>query len=98
MREQIQHFATIRSNLSVRVTTGETNLLLSKSIFLVSTGGNDILGYFSQNKSPNDIEKQQFIYTLISVYKGHLKVTSRSHTFSRCRFKLVQRFNQKYFI
>ena len=98
MTEQIQLFATVRSNLSVRVSTGETNLLLSKSIFLISTGGNDIFGYFSQNKSPNDIEKQQFITTLISVYKGHLKVTSLSHTFSLCRCKLFERFNQKYFI
>ncbi|ONK72966.1 uncharacterized protein A4U43_C04F25530 [Asparagus officinalis] len=73
MTEQIRHFRTIQSNLSMRMTIDAKNLMLSKSIFLISTGGNDIFGYFSQNKFPNATQKQLFIATLVSACQGHLE-------------------------
>lgn len=51
----------------------KTNGVLSKSVFLISTGGNDIFGYFSINKAPNDTEKETFVATLISSYKEHVE-------------------------
>ncbi|KAJ6829822.1 GDSL esterase/lipase-like [Iris pallida] len=72
-RKQIQYFATIRSNITMQVSTEKATLLISKSIFLISAGGNDIFAFFTQNKAPNESQVKQFIDTLVSAYTDHLK-------------------------
>jgi hypothetical protein len=48
--------------------------LLSKSIFLISAGGNDAFDFFSQNRSSDSREVQQFSEAVISTYDSHVKV------------------------
>ncbi|KAK1296626.1 GDSL esterase/lipase [Acorus calamus] len=45
---QLKHFSTVRSNISARVGENSTDEILSKSIFIVSTGGNDMFAFFAQ--------------------------------------------------
>ncbi|KAH0464305.1 hypothetical protein IEQ34_007091 [Dendrobium chrysotoxum] len=71
---QIENFATIRSNMTSHLSEMQANQLLSKSIFIISTGGNDIFDYFLQHNAPNVTEKEKFITTLVSTYKYHLEV------------------------
>ncbi|KAG0498802.1 hypothetical protein HPP92_003493 [Vanilla planifolia] len=73
LTNQIQNFATVRSNMTSHLFEAQTNLLLSRSLFLISTGGNDIFGFFSQNLAPNNTEKERFINTLVSTYEYHLQ-------------------------
>ncbi|KAJ8513364.1 hypothetical protein OPV22_003798 [Ensete ventricosum] len=73
MTKQVQYFSTIRSNIMARIASEPTYRLLSKSIFLISSGGNDIFAYFTKNSSPNATEKVQFIGALVSKYENHLK-------------------------
>ncbi|CAL9044911.1 GDSL esterase/lipase At4g16230-like [Musa acuminata AAA Group] len=73
MTKQIQYFSTLRSNIMTQIATEPTYHLLSKSIFLISSGGNDIFAYFTKNNSPNTTEKDQFVATLVSQYENHLK-------------------------
>lgn len=76
MTKQIQYFSTIRSNIVAQIASEPTYRLLSKSIFLISSGGNDIFAYFTKNSSPNATEKVRFIGALVSEYENHLKVIS----------------------
>ncbi|CAL9089075.1 unnamed protein product [Musa textilis] len=73
MTKQIQYFSTIRSNIMAQIASEPTYRLLSKSIFLISSGGNDIFAYFTENSSPNATEKVRFIGALVSKYESHLK-------------------------
>ncbi|PKU83750.1 GDSL esterase/lipase At5g55050 [Dendrobium catenatum] len=70
---QIENFATVRSNMTSHLSEMQADFFLSKSIFIISTGGNDIFGYFLQNNAPNATEKEKFITTLVSTYKYHLE-------------------------
>ncbi|CBI37762.3 unnamed protein product, partial [Vitis vinifera] len=70
--KQIQQFATVQSNLTAAIGSDETEKLLSKSLFLISTGGNDILGHFPLNggltKEDNKIELELFFIECHSKY------------------------------
>ncbi|KAJ9704604.1 hypothetical protein PVL29_002928 [Vitis rotundifolia] len=68
--KQIQQFATVQSNLTAAIGSDETEKLLSKSLFLISTGGNDILGHFPFN---GGLTKEEFIKNLSDAYDNHLK-------------------------
>lgn len=70
MGKQIQQFATVQSNLTAAIGSDETEKLLSKSLFLISTGGNDILGHFPLN---GGLTKEEFIKNLSDAYDNHLK-------------------------
>ncbi|XP_039119127.1 GDSL esterase/lipase At4g16230-like [Dioscorea cayenensis subsp. rotundata] len=73
MTKQIQYFSTVRSQLTQRLAIEQIDELFSKSLFIISSGGNDIFAYFSQNRFPNVTERQNFISSLITKYGDHLK-------------------------
>ncbi|XP_008778519.1 GDSL esterase/lipase At5g55050-like [Phoenix dactylifera] len=73
MTKQIQNFAMIKSNITARIGSKTADHLLSKSIFLISTGGNDIFAYYSQMNSPNNTGEELFVTTLVSKYGDHVK-------------------------
>ncbi|KAF8405488.1 hypothetical protein HHK36_010395 [Tetracentron sinense] len=68
--EQIQQFATVRNNLTAVMGPAATESLLSKSVFLISIGSNDIFNYYSSNGNSN---KEEFLIALKSKYEDHLK-------------------------
>ncbi|RRT71802.1 hypothetical protein B296_00033756 [Ensete ventricosum] len=74
MTKQIQDFAAHRSNIASRVTAVVAKGLLSKSVFLISSGGNDVFAFFfgtSGNATADQIE--QFYNVMITNYTTHLK-------------------------
>ncbi|KAK8916077.1 GDSL esterase/lipase [Platanthera zijinensis] len=73
LANQIRNFETVRSNMTAHLSETQANQFLSKSLFIISTGGNDIFAYFSRNNAPNVTEKEQFIATLSSNYQYHIK-------------------------
>ncbi|KAK1296623.1 GDSL esterase/lipase [Acorus calamus] len=73
MRMQLKHFSTVRSNISARVGEKAADEILSKSIFIVSTGGNDLFAFFAQFGPVNTTEREKFVATLISNYEDHIK-------------------------
>ncbi|WOG84201.1 hypothetical protein DCAR_0103382 [Daucus carota subsp. sativus] len=60
LSEQINQFATVRSNLTAAMGATKTAIFLSKSVFSISIGSNDIFGYFATNST---VPKEQFIIT-----------------------------------
>ncbi|XP_050365487.1 GDSL esterase/lipase At5g55050-like [Argentina anserina] len=70
LAEQIQQFSLVRSNLSALMGPVATETYLSKSLFFISIGSNDMFEYYSSNSS---IPKEQFLSSLVATYENHLK-------------------------
>ncbi|XP_072983465.1 GDSL esterase/lipase At5g55050-like [Typha latifolia] len=73
MTKQIEYFATLRSEILTRLDSAKASFLFSKSIFLISSGGNDVFALFSQNQTLNTTGIQLFVNTLVSKYENHVK-------------------------
>ncbi|XP_075500320.1 GDSL esterase/lipase At5g55050-like [Primulina tabacum] len=69
LSEQIAQFSTVRDNLTALIGSDATDTLLSKSLFFISTGSNDIFGYFVANSS---MPQEKFISILICAYSDHI--------------------------
>ncbi|XP_010935208.1 GDSL esterase/lipase At4g16230 isoform X1 [Elaeis guineensis] len=63
MTKQIKYFAT----------TNKSNIVLSKSIFLISAGANDVIAFVLNNTAPSNTQIERFCNTLISNYKNHIE-------------------------
>ncbi|XAR72659.1 Triacylglycerol lipase [Bertholletia excelsa] len=74
LSEQIEQFVTVHNNLTALRGSKATGKLLSKSIFCISVGSNDIFGYFLSNSS---IPKKQFFSTLLCQYEADVKALYR---------------------
>eukprot|EP00257_Ricinus_communis_P026161 XP_025013575.1 GDSL esterase/lipase At4g16230 [Ricinus communis] len=70
MRKQIQQFALVRRNISEIKGEKETAKDLSKSIFILSVGSNDILDPF---RLGTNLTKDHLMATLHPVFHQHLK-------------------------
>lgn len=70
-REQIQQFSTVRNILVDVMGSKATEKFLSKSLFFISIGSNDILGYYHSNSSAS---KEEFLSILGATYETHLTV------------------------
>ncbi|KAG0534747.1 hypothetical protein BDA96_04G306200 [Sorghum bicolor] len=74
LSKQVEQFAAVQRNISSRVGTGAAGTLLSRSLFLVSTGGNDLFAFFSRkNSTPSDADKRRFVANLVALYQNHVK-------------------------
>lgn len=76
MSKQVEQFATLRCNISARIGKEAADTVLSRSLFLISTGGNDIFAFFSANSTPTVEQKQLFTANLVSQYKDRVEVYS----------------------
>lgn len=74
LRKQVELFASVKSNISATITREGANDAILKSAFLISTGGNDIFAFFSQNNTPTASERASFIGSIVWEFKGHIEV------------------------
>ncbi|KAL7257320.1 hypothetical protein ACSBR1_003595 [Camellia fascicularis] len=69
--KQIEQFIIVHNNRVAITGPNETETMLSKSLFCISVGSNDIFGYFSSNRTiPPDL----FIANLMRQYEAYIKV------------------------
>uniref|UniRef100_A0A0D9VBF5 GDSL esterase/lipase n=1 Tax=Leersia perrieri TaxID=77586 RepID=A0A0D9VBF5_9ORYZ len=73
MTKQIEYFSDLRDQISTTLSAEKASTLLSKSIFLISAGGNDAFDFFSQNLSPDSTATKEFCEAMISTYDSHVK-------------------------
>ncbi|KAJ9172595.1 hypothetical protein P3X46_015812 [Hevea brasiliensis] len=74
LREQIEQFSTVRDNITALLGQENTAMMLSKSLFLISVGSNDIFDY--QRRSANtstNLTAQEFLDALREAYQNHLQ-------------------------
>ncbi|PKI63754.1 hypothetical protein CRG98_015875 [Punica granatum] len=70
LSEQVKQFLTVHKTLKLVLGQEYAKSFLSKSLFFISIGSNDIFGYF---QSKSTISKADFIYSLGCAYETHLK-------------------------
>ncbi|XP_071696473.1 GDSL esterase/lipase At5g55050-like [Rutidosis leptorrhynchoides] len=74
LARQVDYFAMVHDKLVLHLGPSESEIHLSKSIFAIFIGGNDLLDYFSAGSTlPNFYTPQQYIDRMLSTYKGLLK-------------------------
>ncbi|WOL20332.1 GDSL esterase/lipase [Canna indica] len=74
MAKQVQDFAALKSIVASRLSLDKANYLLRKSVFLISSGGNDLIGFFSAtNSSPTAAQVGEFYNAVAANYSNHLK-------------------------
>ncbi|PKA55666.1 GDSL esterase/lipase [Apostasia shenzhenica] len=74
MSTQIKNFNAHRSNMTARIGKGAAARLLSRSLFFISTGSNDLFAFSNKNNSPNVTEKAiQLIADMASKYTEHIE-------------------------
>jgi hypothetical protein len=83
MSKQVEQFDALRCNISARISKEGADNVLSRSLFLLSTGGNDIFAFFSANSTPTPAQKQLFTANLVSQYINHVKVPESCHCYVR---------------
>lgn len=86
---QILHFATVQNDLMGTMGQAATKKFLSKSLFFISIGSNDIFAYYRSNSS---LSKQDFMSNLVLTYENHLKVIFLSLPLTPTRSNLVWYF------
>ncbi|KAL6274168.1 hypothetical protein ACE6H2_024860 [Prunus campanulata] len=67
--EQVEQFATVRNKISELLGEEAAAANISKSLFLISVGSNDILEHFAYNSQSG----QDYITTLMSTYESRLR-------------------------
>jgi hypothetical protein len=72
--KQAEQFAIVQGNISARIGRGAAEGVLSRSLFLLSTGGNDLFAFFARNSTPTDAETRLFVRNLVALYQNHVKV------------------------
>lgn len=85
--EQVQQFAKVR-NAYTKLLGNQAEDRLSKSLFLISVGSNDIFEYFLYNQT--QIKSENFISTLLYSYEYHLRV--RIYIFSLYMYVYILSF------
>ncbi|KAG2660439.1 hypothetical protein PVAP13_1KG438505 [Panicum virgatum] len=73
LSQQVAQFAAVQRNISARVSQGAAGAVLSRSLFLLSTGGNDLFAFFARNSTPSDADARRFVANLVSLYQNHVK-------------------------
>ncbi|XP_039119014.1 GDSL esterase/lipase At4g16230-like [Dioscorea cayenensis subsp. rotundata] len=73
MAEQMGYFRQFRTQLNETMTSQQIDQLFSKSLFLISIGGNDIGVYLAATAHGVEIELQKFISSFIVKYGDYLK-------------------------
>lgn len=76
LSEQIEQFFNVHGKLMAAIGPAGTENFLSKSLFFISTGSNDIFTYYH---STSTLPKQEFISTLALAYENYLRVRFLPH-------------------
>ncbi|KAE8695326.1 UPF0548 protein [Hibiscus syriacus] len=74
LEEQIRQFSSVRSNITnMTGSDARTDAILSKALFLISIGSNDIFEYLLNLTLPPSMTVPEFNAALVSTYENHLK-------------------------
>lgn len=77
LTQQVDFFSTVYEDLYQQLGYSGAESLLSKSIFAVVIGNNDILGYFRSSDLRNKTTPQQYVDLMVLTLKEKLKVIDK---------------------
>ncbi|CAL5055142.1 unnamed protein product [Urochloa decumbens] len=71
LSQQVAQFAWLQRQMMMRTTTQQQQQqMMGRSVFLLSTGGNDLFAFFSNGSTAGD---EQLVRNLVSLYVEHVK-------------------------
>ena len=76
MNKQIEYLATVQGKMVQEVSQEGADKILSKAVFAIVIGSNDILGYFGSSPS-SQLKKgtpQEYVDSMLTAVKSQLKV------------------------
>ncbi|KAI4314624.1 hypothetical protein L6164_027512 [Bauhinia variegata] len=75
MADQIQQFATVRSNISEHLkSSADADAMINESLFLFSVGSNDFFDlYYYNNNAVTEKMRQDLLKNVIARYENHLE-------------------------
>lgn len=72
--DQVKQFATVRGNITELIGPGATDLMFSKSLFVISIGSNDLFDLVEFIPNISTSAKVEYLDNLKLTYHNHLKV------------------------
>lgn len=78
MSVQVQQFATVKATLQQQLGEQRAEALISKSIFLILSGSNDLSSFLGNPALQKQMTPAQFIASVIEAYKQTLLVSTLS--------------------
>ncbi|GAA0170928.1 hypothetical protein LIER_41051 [Lithospermum erythrorhizon] len=74
LTRQVEMFATVVQNMGKQQNASDVQKYLSKSLFVIVIGSNDLFGYFGSESKIAKTTPQQYIDMMISTFQVQLKV------------------------
>lgn len=84
LSDQIGQFTALRNNLTEVIGQESTETTLSKALFFISVGSNDIFDYFNTSST---VPIEKFIDSLMSAYTTHIEVSFLPSSIAHIFFK-----------
>lgn len=73
LEEQVEQFEVVRASIAKTLGVNETETFISKALFIISVGGNDLLE-FSSNEHAVKLGQKQYLSALQSNYYTQILV------------------------
>ncbi|KAM5546922.1 GDSL esterase/lipase [Rosa sericea] len=71
--EQVKQFAMVRGNITELIGLGASEIMFSKSLFVISIGSNDLFELVNWYPNITSLAKDEYLETLKLNYSNHLK-------------------------
>ena len=96
--KQVQQFAQVRGNITQILGAAKADSFISKAVFLISTGSNDIFD-FANNNTDLHVGVEDYLSILQLTYFSHLKVSCNfTHKYVFGPYKFFDYFSSLLFI
>uniref|UniRef100_A0A0D3AM15 SGNH hydrolase-type esterase domain-containing protein n=1 Tax=Brassica oleracea var. oleracea TaxID=109376 RepID=A0A0D3AM15_BRAOL len=73
LSQQQDHWRSIHQELTRKLGSSKAQIHISKSLFVMIIGSNDVLDYYRNLELPQQINAQQYMQSIADKYKEHLK-------------------------
>ncbi|XP_042947967.1 GDSL esterase/lipase At5g55050-like [Carya illinoinensis] len=73
LTQQVDYFSTVYEDLYIQLGSSGAERLLSKAIFAIVIGNNDILGYFRSSDLRNETTPRQYVDSMVLTLEAKLK-------------------------
>lgn len=81
---QITDFKSAIDVLGKQIGEEKAAQIIAKSLFVISSGSNDMFGYYLTLGTQNDDQNKQFVASLVNKFSDRLKVLHCIHTYLHC--------------
>ncbi|CAH2069909.1 unnamed protein product [Thlaspi arvense] len=80
LSQQLSYWLSIQQNLTIKLGPSEAKVHISKSLFVIIIGSNDILGYFGSPELRKESNPQQYMQSIADKFKEQLKTIHETGT------------------